>query len=306
MPFPGTGPIWFNGDFVPWEDAKVHVMTHALHYGSGVFEGIRCYKTERGPAVFRLDEHVDRMFKSCKIYRMPIPFTPEQVRDAILDTVRRNELESCYIRPLVYRGYGAIGVDPRKSPVDVIIGVWDWGKYLGPEALERGVNVCVSSWNRAAPNTFPALAKATGNYLNSQLAKMEALEDGYDEAILLDPAGYVSEGSGENIFLIKDEGIITPPSSTSILPGITRHSVIVIARELGYEVVKRHVPRETLYISDELFFTGTAAEVTPIATVDRIAIGKGSRGPITTAVQEELFAIVEGKVEDRHGWLTMV
>jgi len=292
MPFPGTGPIWFNGEFVPWDEANVHVMTHALHYGSGVFEGIRCYKTERGPAVFRLDEHVDRMFTSSKIYRMPIPYTPEQIRDAILDTIRRNELESCYIRPLVFRGYGQIGVNPRQCPVEVAIGVWDWGKYLGPEALEKGVNVCVSSWNRAAPNTFPALAKASGNYLNSQLAKMEALENGYEEAIVLDPSGYVSEGSGENIFLIKDEGIITPPSSTSILPGITRHSVIVLARELGYEVVKRQVPRETLYIADELFFTGTAAEVTPIATVDRIPVGEGKRGPMTEAIQEAFFAIL--------------
>ena len=306
MAFPGTGPIWHNGTFVPWEDMKIHVMSHVIHYGSGVFEGIRCYKTERGPAVFRLDEHIDRMFASCKIYRMQIPYTREEIRQAILDTVRENKLESCYVRPLVYRGYGELGVSPRKCPVDVIIGAWEWGKYLGPEALEKGVNVCVSSWNRAAPNTYPALAKATGNYLNSQLVKLEALENGYDEGIVLDVEGFVSEGSGENVFMVKDDGIVTPPSSCSILPGITRHSVIVLARELGYEVVKRRIPREALYIADEVFLTGTAAEVTPVATVDRIPVGDGKRGEITKKVQDALFDILEGRVPDRHNWLTLV
>jgi len=306
MPFPGTGPIWFDGKLVPWEDAKIHVLSHVVHYGSGVFEGIRCYKTARGPAVFRLDAHIDRMIASAKIYRMELPYTKEQLIQATLETIRQNKLESCYIRPIVFRGYGQLGVNPLPCPVNVVIAVWEWGKYLGPEALERGVNVCVSSWSRPAPNTFPALSKACGNYLNSQLAKLEALADGYDEAVLVDVNGYVSEGSGENIFLVKEGGILTPPSSTSLLPGITRHAVIVLARELGYKVSKQLIPREGLYIADEVFFTGTAAEVTPIATVDRIRIGDGRRGPVTKEIQDAFFAIVSGDVEDRYHWLTYV
>jgi len=306
MAFPGAGPIWFDGEFVPWEEAKIHVLSHVVHYGSGVFEGIRCYKTKRGPAVFRLDAHMDRMFNSAKIYRMPLSYTREQLIEASLETIRRNNLESCYIRPLAFRGYGQIGVNPLHCPVHVVIAVWDWGKYLGPEALEQGVHVRVSSWNRGAPNTFPSLAKACGNYLNSQLVKMEALADGYDEGIVLDVNGYVSEGSGENIFLIKEEGVITPPSSTSLLPGITRNSVIVLARELGYKISKQQIPREALYIADELFFTGTAAEVTPIASVDRIQVGSGKRGPITKRIQDALFGILTGEVDDRHKWLTYV
>lgn len=306
MAFPGTGPIWLNGEFVPWNEAKIHVLSHVVHYGSSVFEGIRCYKTAKGPAVFRLHEHTKRMFDSAKIYRMDVPYTIEQIEGAILETIRRNELESCYIRPVFFRGYGAIGVNPMSSPVDVAIAVWDWGKYLGEEALTHGVEVCVSSWNRPAPNTFPALAKAGGNYLNSQLVKMEAITNGYDEGILLDVNGSVAEGSGENIFLIKDEGVITPPSSTSLLPGITRNSVIVLARELGLKVSKQLIPREALYIADELFFTGTAAEVTPIASVDRIPVGTGKRGPITEKIQKALFDILDGRVEDRHNWLRYV
>jgi len=249
---------------------------------------------------------MDRMFNSAKIYRMPLSYTREQLIEASLETISRNNLESCYIRPLAFRGYGQIGVNPLHCPVHVVIAVWDWGKYLGPEALEQGVHVRVSSWNRGAPNTFPSLAKACGNYLNSQLVKMEALADGYDEGIVLDVNGYVSEGSGENIFLIKEEGVITPPSSTSLLPGITRNSVIVLARELGYKISKQQIPREALYIADELFFTGTAAEVTPIASVDRIQVGSGKRGPITKRIQDALFGILTGEVDDRHKWLTYV
>lgn len=306
MAFPGTGPIWLNGEFVPWNEAKIHVLSHVVHYGSSVFEGIRCYKTEKGPAVFRLREHFKRMFESAKIYRMDVPYTIEQLEEATLETIRRSELESCYIRPVFYRGYGAIGVNPLNSPVDAAIAVWDWGKYLGEEALTHGVDVCVSSWNRPAPNTFPALAKAGGNYLNSQLVKMEAITNGYDEGILLDVNGSVAEGSGENIFFIKDEGVITPPSSTSLLPGITRNAVIVLARELGFKISKQLIPREALYIADELFFTGTAAEITPIASVDRIPVGAGKRGPVTEKIQTALFDILNGKVEDRHNWLTYI
>jgi len=306
MAFPGSGPIWFDGRFVPWEEAKIHVLSHVVHYGSGVFEGIRCYKTAKGSAVFRLDAHLDRMLGSAKIYRMPVPYTKEQLIEAALETIRRNGLESCYIRPIVFRGYGEIGVNPLRCPVNVVIAVWDWERYLGPGALENGVHVRVSSWHRAAPNTFPSLAKATGHYLNSQLVKMEAIADGYDEGIVLDVNGYVSEGSGENVFLIKEGGVITPPSSTSLLPGITRNSVIVLARELGYKISKQQIPREGLYIADELFFTGTAAEVTPIASVDRIPVGDGKRGPITKHIQDALFGILSGEVDDRHGWLTYV
>jgi len=306
MAFPGTGPIWFDGEFVPWEEARIHVLSHVVHYGSAVFEGIRCYKTRRGAAVFRLDAHLDRMLASAKIYRMPVPYTKEQLLEASLETVRRNNLESCYIRPIIFRGYGQIGVNPLQCPVNVVIAVWDWEKYLGPEALERGVHVCVSSWNRAAPNTFPSLAKAGGNYLNSQLVKMEAVANGYDEGIVLDVNGYVSEGSGENVFLVKEGGVITPPSATSLLPGITRNAVIILARELGYKISKQLIPREGLYIADELFFTGTAAEVTPVASVDRIQIGDGKRGPVTKHIQDAFFGILTGEVDDRHKWLTYV
>jgi branched-chain amino acid aminotransferase len=306
MAFPGTGPIWINGEFVPWNDAKLHVMSHVVHYGTSVFEGIRCYNTADGPAIFRLAAHVNRLFDSAKIYRMPIEFSKEEISEAIIETVRKSGLNDCYIRPVVYRGYATIGVNPLACPVDIAIGVWDWGQYLGDDAVENGVDVCVSSWNRPAPNTFPALAKAGGNYLNSQLVKMEAINNGYDEGILLDVNGYVAEGSGENIFLIKDGGVITPPSSTSLLPGLTRNSVIILARELGYKVSKQLIPREALYIADEVFFTGTAAEITPIATVDKMPVGEGRRGPITEKLQTALFGILNGKIEDRHGWLTHV
>lgn len=306
MAFPGSGPIWFDGAFVPWEEAKIHVLCHVAHYGSGVFEGIRCYGTKNGPAVFRMREHVRRMFDSAKIYRMPIPFTQEEIEAAILETIRRNGLDACYIRPLVFRGYGQLGVSPLNCPVNVIIAVWEWGKYLGPEALEQGVNVCVASWNRPAANTFPSLAKASGNYLNSQLVKLEAMANGYDEGIVLDTSGYVAEGSGENIFVVRDSILFTPPTSSSLLPGITRNSVITLARELNYTVREEQIPREALYIADEVFFTGTAAEITPIATIDKVPIGSGKRGPVTKEIQDALFGILDGTMADRHGWLTPV
>ena len=306
MAFPGSGPIWFDGAFVPWEEAKIHVLSHVAHYGSGVFEGIRCYGTKNGPAVFRMREHVRRMFDSAKIYRMPIPFTQEEIEAAILETIRRNGLDACYIRPLVFRGYGQLGVSPLNCPVNVIIAVWEWGKYLGPEALEQGVNVCVASWNRPAANTFPSLAKASGNYLNSQLVKLEAMANGYDEGIVLDTSGYVAEGSGENIFVVRDGILFTPPTSSSLLPGITRNSVITLARELNYTVREEQIPREALYIADEVFFTGTAAEITPIATIDKVPIGSGRRGSVTKEIQDALFGILDGTIADRHGWLTPV
>ncbi|MBI4530017.1 MAG: branched-chain amino acid transaminase [Candidatus Latescibacteria bacterium] len=306
MAFTKSEQIWFNGTFVNWDDAKIHVLSHVVHYGSSVFEGMRCYATRHGPACFRLKDHVGRMFDSAKIYRMPLPYTREQISEAILQTIRVNTLQGCYVRPIAFRGYGEIGVNPMACPVDVVIAVWEWGKYLGAEAIEKGVAVRVSSWNRPAPNTFPTIAKAGGNYLNSQLVKMEAIADGYTEGIALDVAGYVSEGSGENIFIIKNGVMYTPTTGASILPGITRHSVITLARDLGYRVTQRAIPREALYIADEVFFTGSAAEITPISSIDRIPIGKGVRGPITKQLQDEFFSITSGEKEDRHEWLTYV
>ncbi|MCC6129446.1 MAG: branched-chain amino acid transaminase, partial [Acidobacteria bacterium] len=287
-------------------DAKIHVFTHALHYGSGVFEGARCYKTTRGPEVFRLDEHIDRLFWSAKMYRMQIPFTLPQLRDAVLETIRANDFPECYIRPLVYRGYGTLGVNPFPNPVDVMIGCYKWGRYLGAEALERGVDVCCSSWMRIAANSMPAMAKATANYANSQLIKMEAITNGYDEGIALDDTGRISEGSGENLFVVWKGRLYTPPLASSTLPGITRLTIIQLARELGIRIEEKTIPREMLYAADELFFTGTAAEVTPIRSVDRIQVGCGSRGPITEKLQTAFFDIVSGKVPDRYSWLTPV
>ncbi len=306
MPMPKSEYIWYDGEFVPWDEAKVHVLAHVLHYGSSVFEGIRCYSTPNGPAVFRLEPHLKRMYDSCKVYRMEIPFPQEELSEAILETIRRNKLNSCYIRPLVFRGYGQLGVEPRTCPVNVIVAVWEWGAYLGAEALEQGVDVGVSSWRRMAPDTFPASVKAGGHYTNSQLIRMEATDQGYEEGIALDVYGYVSEGSGENLFLVQDKVILTPPLASSILGGITRNSIITLANDLGYEVREQTITREQLYMADELFFTGTAAEVTPIRSVDHIVIGPGHRGPVTEALQEAFFAIVEGRAEDRHNWLTSV
>ena len=306
MAFEDVKKIWMNGKLVDFADAKVHVFTHALHYGSGVFEGIRCYRTARGPEVFRLEEHLDRLFWSGKMYRMEIPFTLEQLKAATLETIRANGFEACYIRPLAYRGFGMLGVNPFPNPVDVMIGCYPWGKYLGPEAMEKGVDVCCSSWTRLGANTMPAMAKATANYANSQLIKMEAIVNGYEEGIALDDTGRISEGSGENLFVIWKGRVYTPPFSASALPGITRQSVIQIADAMGITVEERAMPREMLYAADELFFTGTAAEITPIRSVDRIVVGAGRRGPVTAKIQQAFFDVVEGKVDDRFGWLTPV
>jgi branched-chain amino acid aminotransferase len=302
-----TEKIWHNGRLIAWNDAKIHVLAHVTSYGSSWFEGIRCYATESGPAIFRLREHVRRLHDSAKIYRVEIPFSQDELCAAMMDVVSVNKLESCYLRPLVIRGYGNMGVMPTKdNPIETYIAAWEWGKYLGEEAIEGGVDVCVSSWARMAPNTLPALAKAGGHYMNSQLIRMEAEANGYSEGIALDSAGYVSEGSGENIFVIRDGKILTPPLGASVLPGITRDTVVTIARALGIEIVEGLIPREMLYLADEIFFSGTAVEITPIRSVDRITVGKGKRGPITEKIQKEFFGIVEGKSADKYGWLTPV
>ena len=297
--------IWFNGQLVPYDEANVHVLSHVLHYGSSVFEGIRCYDTDRGPRVFRMREHMQRLIDSAKIYRMDVPYGLEELEEASRATIRRSNLQSCYIRPLVFRGHGPMGVNPLGNPVETVVAVWDWGTYLGPEALEEGVDVQVASWSRMAPNTFPALAKAGGNYLNASLVKMDAVKNGFQEGIMLNRDGYVAEGSGENLFIVRDGVLYTAPTSLSILPGITRDAVVTLARERGYRVEEKAIPREALYIADELFFTGTAAEVTPIRSVDHYTIGEGRRGPVTTELQEAFFDIVHHG-RDPHGWLTPV
>lgn len=304
--FKEDGLIWMNGRLVPWKEATIHVASHVVHYGSSVFEGIRAYDTPRGTAIFRLEAHLQRMFDSCKIYRMEIPYTFQEMREAIIETVKANQLKACYIRPIVWRGYGSLGVNPFPNPVECAILVWEWGSYLGREALEEGVDVKVSTWQRMAPNSFPALAKTGANYMNSQLIKMEAVLEGYVEGIALNIRGHVSEGSGENIFLVIKEKLYTPPLSSSVLPGITRDTVMTIARELGIEVLEDTIPREMLYIADEIFFTGTAAEITPIKSIDKIPIGQGKRGPITTKIQQRFYAYINGQEEDRHQWLTYI
>jgi branched-chain amino acid aminotransferase len=306
MSFPGTGKIWMNGRLVEWKDATIHIASHVVHYGSGVFEGARCYATPKGSACFRLDEHLVRLINSGKIYRMEYTLDLAGWRAAVLDTIRTNKMKACYIRPLMYRGYETLGVNPLNNPVDAAIMLWEWGAYLGAEALEQGVDMCVSSWSRMAPNTLPAMAKSTANYANSALIKMQALADGYSEGIALDVNGNVSEGSGQNIFIVRDGVIYTPPISASILGGITRDSIITLARDLGYTVVETDLPRESLYIADEVFVVGTAAEVTPIRSIDRITIGPGRRGPITEALQRRFFAVINGELPDSHGWLTYV
>jgi branched-chain amino acid aminotransferase len=306
MAMPLKGHIWMNGTMVPWADAKIHIGSHVIHYGSGVFEGIRCYKTPEGPAVFRLDAHTERLYNSAKIYRMDIPIPPEEFNQAVCETIDANKMDACYIRPIVYRGYGMLGVNPFPCPVDMAIMVMDWGKYLGPEALEKGVDVRVSSWTRIAPNTLPVMAKTSANYMNSQLMKMEAIKDGYAEGIALDAEGFLSEGSGENLFLVHKGTLITPPLVSSVLPGITRDSIITLARAQGLKVHEARLLRETLYIADEVFLTGTAAEITPVRSVDKIVVGKGSRGPITEALQKAFFDVIECRVPDEHGWLTFV
>lgn len=301
-----TEKIWHNGRFIPWNDATIHVLSHVVSYGSSVFEGVRCYETAKGPAVFRLREHTRRLLDSSKIYRIPVDYTLDQLVSAQIELIQLNKLRSCYIRPIILRGYGGVGVLPVNNPTEVYLACWEWGKYLGPEALAEGVDVCISSWTRIAPNTLPALAKAGANYMNSQLIRMEAHHNGYAEGIALDANGCISEGSGENLFVVRDGKIITPPLGSSVLPGITRDTVVTLARELGLEIVESVIPRELLYIADEVFFTGTAAEVTPIRSVDKIQIGAGRRGPVTEKLQTAFFDLVEGKAEDKHGWLTPV
>src|SRR5437899_77345 len=302
-----TEKIWHNGRFINWDDAKIHVLSHVVSYGSSVFEGIRCYSTPSGPAIFRLREHIRRMMDSAKIYRMDnLGFTAEQLADAMLELVRVNKMEACYLRPIVLRGYGDIGVYGQKNPIDIYMACWEWGKYLGEEALSHGVDVCVSSWSRMAPNTLPALAKAGANYMNSQLMKMEAIANGYSEGIALDVAGYVSEGSGENIFVVRDGKIHTPPLGASVLPGITRDAILTLARDAGIPVVETIIPRGMLYIADEVFFSGTAAEITPIRSIDRITIGNGRRGPIAEQLQKEFFGVINGTKKDAYGWLSHV
>jgi branched-chain amino acid aminotransferase len=301
-----TEKIWHNGNLIPWEDAQVHVLSHVVNYGSSVFEGIRVYETRQGPAGFRLRDHMQRLVNSGRIYRMEIPYSAEQLSAAAGEVVRANHLSSCYVRPVVLRGYGEVGVNPLNCPVEAYIACWEWGAYLGPEALEQGVDVCVSSWARMAPDTLPAMAKAGANYMNSQLIKMEALVNGYAEGIALDAHGYVSEGSGENIFVVHQGTVYTPPLSSSVLPGITRSSVLILCADLGVPVQEQVIPREMLYIADEAFFTGTAAEITPLRSVDRITVGAGRRGRVTKRLQEEFFAILSGAKPDRHNWLTPV
>jgi branched-chain amino acid aminotransferase len=305
-PFDERGKVWMNGRLIPWKDANIHIASHVIHYGSSLFEGFRVYETPKGTAAFRLDAHVERLYNSCKMYRMDIPYARDEFIRAVIETIRANGHASCYVRPIVYRGYHSLGVDPFPNPVDCAILVWKWGQYLGEEALENGVDVKISTWCRMAPNTLPALAKSGANYMNSQLIKMEALLEGYAEGIALNVRGHVSEGSGENIFLIHNGAVSTPPLSSSILPGITRDAVITLIKEMGIGLIEETIPREMLYIADEVFFTGSAAEITPIRSIDKIAIGTGKRGPIVKRLQEAFFAYLRGEREDVHHWLTYI
>ena len=300
-----TEKIWHNGKLIAWDDARIHVMSHVIHYGSSVFEGVRCYAPPSGPAIFRAQEHAQRLLDSAKVYRIDVDFTREDIVKAMCDVVANNGVWPCYVRPVVLRGYGEAGVNPFNSPTEVYVVNYPWGKYLGADA-ETGCDVCVSSWTRLAPNTLPAMAKAGANYMNSQLIKMEAIVNGYAEGIALDTGGYVSEGSGENVFLVRNGVLQTAPLGNSVLPGITRDSVLQIARDLNIPVLEQMIPREMLYLADEAFFSGTAAEVTPIRSVDKISVGKGVTGPITKAIQKEFYAIVRGEKADRHQWLTPV
>jgi branched-chain amino acid aminotransferase len=300
-----TEKIWHNGKLIPWDDATIHVMAHVIHYGSSVFEGVRCYAPPSGPAIFRAQEHAQRLLDSAKVYRIDMDFSRDDIVKAMCDVVANNGVWPCYLRPVVLRGYGEAGVNPFNSPTEVYVVNYPWGKYLGSDA-DQGCDVCVSSWTRLAPNTLPAMAKAGANYMNSQLIKMEAIVNGYAEGIALDTNGYVSEGSGENVFLVRNGVLQTAPLGNSVLPGITRDSVLQIARDLNIPIVETVIPREMLYLADEAFFSGTAAEVTPIRSVDKISVGKGVTGPITKAIQKEFYAIVKGEKADRHQWLTPV
>jgi branched-chain amino acid aminotransferase len=298
--------IWLNGEFVAWEDAKVHVLTHGLHYGTGVFEGIRCYETEHGPAVFRHRDHLDRLERSAKLYYMPLPYSTDRLREVTHELILRNGLRSCYIRPLVYRGYGQLGLNPLDLPVDVAIALWEWGAYLGEESKLTGIRAKVSSWRRISPDSLIPAAKASGQYLNSVLAKVESVKAGYDEAILLDDHGHVCEGSGENIYVVRDGQIITPPQTASILDGINRKSIIVIARDLGYEVVERDLARAELYLADEVFMSGTAAELVPVREIDDHEIGRGEPGEITRVLQTAFEDALHGRSERYREWLDIV
>src|SRR4030042_2835435 len=298
-----TKYVWMDGKYVEWENATIHILSHVIHYGSGVFEGLRCYETPKGAFIYRRQDHTNRLFNSAKIYRMDIPYSRDEINKVCVELIKKNELKSAYLRPIAFRGYGELGVNPFSCPVVVAVATLQWGKYLGQEALDNGVDVMVSSWNRMAPHTFPAMANCCANYMNSQLIKMEAISYGFVEGIALEVSGYVSEGSGENLFAVKDKVIYTPPLHATILPGITRNSVMMIARDLGYEVVESMIAREFLYIADEVFFTGSAAEVTPIRSIDKIVIGQGKAGPITKDIQKTFFDIIEGRKEDKYGWV---
>lgn len=305
MPITPTRVIWKNGSFIPFEKANIHVLSHVVHYGSSWFEGIRCYDTAQGPAIFRLDDHMRRLHYSMKVFRTQLPFSVDELSEAAVDLVRRNKLGQCYIRPFALRGFGDMGVYGQRCPVEVYIAAWEWGTYLGDGATDNGVDVCISSWDRITPNALPSMAKAGGNYMNSQLVKMEAIVNGYAEGICLDTYGNIAEGSGENVFIVLDDELITPPSASSILPGITRDTVITLAEELGITVREQDIPRAMLYTCDEMFLTGTAVEISPVRSVDRIAVGRGKVGPVTRAIQQAFGKItVEG--EDPYGWLTPI
>jgi len=296
--------IWRDGAFIPWADATIHVLSHSVQFGSSAFEGIRAYSTPRGPAIFRLREHLTRLLMSCKIYRMDVPYTIDQLVAASRELIVRNGVDSCYLRPMVVRGYGSAGMVPTGAPVEVYLPCWPWGTYLGAGALENGVDACISSWHRVEPNTIPAMAKIAGNYLSGQLIKMEALANGYAEGIALSPSGMVSEGSGQNVFLVSGGTMVTTPLDGTILGGITRDTIMTMAREAGIPVREAHIPREMLYMADEVFFTGTAAEITPVRSIDKITIGAGKPGPVSTLMQTQYLDIVHGRVDDAHGWLT--
>ncbi|MGH2529900.1 MAG: branched-chain amino acid transaminase [Actinomycetota bacterium] len=306
MPITPVERIWMDGELVDWADAKVHVLSHAVHYGTGVFEGIRCYETKSGPAVWHLDEHIKRLFRSAKLYHLEVPYSAEALSEAVKDTIRANGLAACYVRPLVLRGYGEMGVNPLNAPVNVVVAVWPWGTYLGEQALEQGVRVKISSWRRNDQNSLPAAAKATGQYINGVLAKVESLQAGYDEAIMLNQQGFITDGSGENVFVVRHGVLYTPPISAGCLDGITRSTVMTLARDLGYEVREENLVRTDLYNADEAFFTGTAAEVTPIREVDDRTVGEGTRGPVTKEIQGTFFATTKGEIERYASWLTPV